>query len=90
MRVISSKIKELPSGRMLVSLDLADADDLETAYESISLTVEVETDDTPYLKEVQRAALTHARDKLERQIAAMKTPPRPAPPLRSPRDDMVA
>ena len=78
MQIIDTSIRELSPTKRLVTLVLADSDDLETALESIVLTAEVETGDTPYLKEVQREALETARHALDLEIQATKTVPRPA------------
>ena len=78
MDIISTTINELSPSLMRVSLELADADSLEKASESIVLTVELKIGGIPYLKEVQREALTRALGELHQQIEARKTAPRPA------------
>lgn len=82
MRIISTQISQ-PSpdktDRCLVTLLLADSEEPEIKDETISINVRVETEnDTPYLKEVQRAALEKARRELDLQILATKTVPRPS------------
>ncbi|MCH9049949.1 MAG: hypothetical protein IIA72_02520 [Proteobacteria bacterium] len=82
MRIINTQILQPDperADRHLVTLQLADDANIEDALESISLTVRVETEnDTPYLKEVQREALTRALDIIQHEIQATKTAPRPA------------
>lgn len=72
LQIRKTHIKHLSPTRSQVRLTLGDETDHEATTTKVSILVEVENKDVPFLQELQEAALRLVRDALTMQIARLE------------------